>query len=122
MSYSNPKKLALGTALLITLFFSITYAVSAILLDGFSMLLLIILNPALFIFSYIVLEHTISRFVYEKIKIIYKTIHNFKVSRETGDKERIDESLEDVNKTVVEWGEKQKEEIDHLKELAVYRR
>jgi len=122
MSYSDPKKLALGISLLITVFFAIIYILLAVSLDNFNILLLLILSIALFVFTYFILDHTISRFVYDKIKIIYKTIHNFQVSRDKGKRERIEESLEDVNKKVVEWGEKQKEEIDQLKELAVYRR
>ena len=122
MRYSNPRKLALGISLLIAMFFSFIYILVAIGLNQFNILLWGIVTIALFIFSYFLLDHTISRFVAEKIKIIYKTIHNIQVGNDNTEQNRINESLEDVNRQVVEWGEKQKEEIDNLKELAIYRR
>jgi len=122
MRYSNPRKLALGISLLIAMFFSLIYILVAIGLNQFNILLWGIVTIALFIFSYFLLDHTISRFVAEKIKIIYKTIHNIQVGNDNTEQNRINESLEDVNRQVVEWGEKQKEEIDNLKELAIYRR
>ena len=122
MKYSDPKNLAFGTTLLIFLFFSIVFIVAALLLDAFNIILWLIVGGLLFLFVYFILYHIINRFVFEKIKIIYKTIHNFQISIDKDDKSRINESLDDVNRQVIEWGEKQKEEIDKLKELAIYRR
>lgn len=122
MSYSDPKKLALSNAIIISIFFAILYSIIALLLDKFDLLLLITIAIVLFIFVYIVLNATVNRFIYEKIKIIYKTMHRFQVGKGQSQSAMVSESLDDVNKRVVEWGERQKEEIDKLKELAVYRR
>ena len=122
MRYSNQKKLAFSISLLISLFFSIVFALVAYSLNQFNILLLGIITISLFTFTYFLLNFTISRFISEKIKIIYKTIHNIQLGKDNEEKERINESLEDVNRQVVEWGERQREEIDNLKELAIYRR
>ncbi len=76
----------------------------------------------MFLVLFFLLNHSINRFIFEKIKIIYKTIHNFQVSQDLDHKSRINETLDNVNEQVVEWGKQQKKEIDDLKELAVYRR
>jgi two-component system phosphate regulon sensor histidine kinase PhoR len=122
MKYSNPRKLAFGTSLLISLFFIVVYSLLTLRLEAFNFLLLGIITLAIFIFTFILLNFSINRFVDQKIKIIYKTIHNLQVGKDIQDQDGGNESLEDINGKVVEWGEKQKEEIDKLKELASYRR
>lgn len=122
MRYSDPKKLALSNALIISIFFTVIFSIISLLLGAFDIILMLSLSGLLFIFIFFLLDITINRFIYEKIKIIYKTIHRFQLVKGKGQATRINESLDDVNKRVVEWGEQQKEEIDKLKELAVYRR
>ncbi len=122
MRYSEPRNLSLGISLLITGFFAVIFFVGFFVVELPLPWVFTINAVLLFIFAYIILSNSIQRFIYEKIKIIYKTIHNFQVSKENSEQEYIDESLEDVNRQVVEWGESQKKEIDKLKELAAYRR
>lgn len=122
MRYSDPKKLATSNALLITAAYIIVYGLLALLTDTFNLLLLFVPSLVIFVFSFILLDHTINRFIYEKIRVIYKTIHSFRSGSDDRSSVRFNESLEDVNKQVVEWGEQQREEIDKLKETAVYRR
>jgi two-component system, OmpR family, phosphate regulon sensor histidine kinase PhoR len=82
--------------------------------------LIISLSGLLFAFSYFLSKYAIERFVYQKIKLIYKTIHDFRSSKTT----KIDktESLESVNESVLEWGAHQRTEIEELKKMAAYRR
>ncbi len=122
MSYSDPKKLALGTSALITACYLIIYITGSLLFDVFNWLFFFSSTLLLFLLIYFLLLYTVNRFIYEKIKVIYRTIHSFQVSKAKKEKARIKESLDDVNRQVAEWGEKQKKEIATLKELASYRR
>ena len=74
----------------------------------------------MFLVLFFLLNHSINRFIFEKIKIIYKTIHNFQVSQDLDHKSRINETLDNVNEQVVEWGKQQKKEIDDLSVLVSY--
>ena len=120
MSYSDPKQLSAGISAIITVFGAGIYIGLSVLHHTFQPLILISLVLITFLSAYFVLKFAISKFIYEKIKVIYKTIHKF----QTKDDElvAINESLEDVNQQVMEWGEQQKNEITKLKELASYRR
>ena len=110
------------TALVISLFFSLIYILVTVYLHTFEFLVWIGIALLLFIFSYLLINRLIDRFIYSKIKVIYRTMRGIRTSKDEKRSDRVNESLEDVNQQVVEWGKKQKEEIDKLKELAVYRR
>jgi two-component system phosphate regulon sensor histidine kinase PhoR len=78
----------------------------------------------LFVFSYIVILAYLDRYIYRKIKLIYKTIHNQKVSTDVK-REGVDLSLpiiDDVEQEVEEWAEKQQQQIDQYERFAEYRR
>lgn len=77
-----------------------------------------------FFLSYIVIRFLFERFVFRKIKLIYKVITGSKDSLQNKDKQNIieDRSLEQVNDEVFEWAEKAEEEIATLKSLADYRK
>ena len=74
--------------------------------------------------SYFVFSYILKRYIYDKIKIIYKTIHTFKVSAEN--KNRTVDLRQNifgkVKEDVSEWAEEHKREIDDLKKLELYRR
>ena len=116
------KKLAMITALVIAIFFSIIYILSAVYLDTFNLAVWLVLTLLLFTFSYLIISRIINRFIYSKIKVIYRTMRGIRTSEDDKRSDRVNESLEEVNQQVVEWGKKQKDEINKLKELAIYRR
>jgi two-component system phosphate regulon sensor histidine kinase PhoR len=123
MNYSDPKILAFVNSLLISTFSAIIYALLSLLFFSFDYRFMILCFLLIFLFSNIILRYTLIRFIYERIRLIYKTIHNLKTVREEGKKTRMDSNtLESVNRQVLEWGEQQKQEIEKLKELARYRR
>lgn len=122
MNYSDPRKLAFGLTLLILAFFTFLFVILTVIFELPLTTYFIITSILLLIFIFLLLDYSIKRFIYEKIKIIYKTIHKFQVSKKDDRKLMIDESLDDVNKKVVEWGDEQQKEIENLKELALYRR
>jgi two-component system phosphate regulon sensor histidine kinase PhoR len=123
MNYSNPRILALYNALLVVIFVTIIYVFLSFTFFDFSLIPLIILDVTLFVFTFLLLRYTLDKFIYEKIRLIYKTIHNLKSSTKKEDKKRIDQNIiENVNRQVLEWGQVQQDEINKLKELAKYRR
>jgi len=73
--------------------------------------------------SYYVVLFFFEKFVFRKIKLIYKVINNSKVSLPQ-EKSRVisNLSLEDVNQEVQEWADKTESEINYLKDLEDYRR
>lgn len=70
-------------------------------------------------------RYYVNRFIYEKIKLVYKTIHDLKLGQKKTIKQKIEEGadvIDDVNREVVEWAEDREKEIDNLKKMEAYRR
>jgi two-component system phosphate regulon sensor histidine kinase PhoR len=75
--------------------------------------------------SYAVFYYLIERFVYSKIKLIYKLIHNLKLGKDLKDAlgEYVStDPINDVEHEVKEWARDKKSEIDQLKEQEKFRR
>ena len=73
--------------------------------------------------SFATINYGISRFITEKIKVIYKTIGELQIKQEKGKKKKgSSDILEIVNQVVLRWSEEKKKEIEELKQMAVYRR
>jgi two-component system phosphate regulon sensor histidine kinase PhoR len=75
--------------------------------------------------AYLLIQYTFERFIYRKIKLIYKFIHQTKATRKEEvyfkyilPKKTIDEVREDVER----WGNKQAEEIEQLKKNEAFRK
>ncbi len=75
--------------------------------------------------SYLVFYYLIERFVYSKIKLIYKLIHNLKLGKDLKDAlgEYVSaDPINDVEQEVKEWARDKKTEIERLKEQEKFRR
>jgi two-component system phosphate regulon sensor histidine kinase PhoR len=78
-----------------------------------------------FITSYIVFYYLIEKYIYSKIKLIYKLIHNLKLGRDLRDAlgEHVSaDPINDVEHEVQEWAKQKKTEIDDLKKQEKFRR
>ena len=76
------------------------------------------------IVSYAVVLTYLDKYIYRKIKLIYKTIHQQKVSTDIK-REGVDLDqpiIDDVEQEVEEWAEKQQQQIDQYERFAEYRR
>lgn len=84
----------------------------------------IICSIVIVVACYFVFGYFLKRYIYRKIKVIYKTIHKHKVSPSQKHKEMDIRSnvIDDVEKEVEEWANTQKKEIDKYKSWAEYRR
>lgn len=124
MKYSKPISLAFNTAVTITAIFAICYSIMSLIYKHFDWSLLGITSGILMVSTYIIFHYVLNRFIYEKIKPIYKTIFTEKATREEKEKQKeIDENtIFNVNELVMKWAEERKTEIEELKSLAKYRR
>ncbi len=79
----------------------------------------------LFIIAYLLTHFVIQRFIYRKIKLIYKFIYQTKATkREEFYYKTIlpQKSMEEVSEDVEKWAEQRKEEIEMLKQNEAYRK
>lgn len=77
------------------------------------------------VICYIVFYYLIERYIYSKIKLIYKLIHNLKLGKDLKDAlgEYVsDDPINDVENEVKEWARVKKTEIDALKQQEQFRR
>lgn len=75
--------------------------------------------------TYLIIFYTVKRFIYRKIKLIYKLIYQTKASK----KEEFyfknilpQKSIEEVNEDVEQWAVQHKEEIEVLKRNEIFRK
>ncbi len=115
MNVRTPKHVALTSALFVvlplaTLYFLIVYFLERDF-EILFLLLFIVLGMSI---TYLVVSFFIERFIYSKVKVIYKTIHSFKTQSDKKTLEMSTDVFAEVNKDVVHWAE---EKIDKIKEL-----
>lgn len=77
-----------------------------------------------FAVAYLMVSYVINQFIYEKIKLIYKTIHNLKTPKSEIKSMLLEDSdaLGTVNQDVISWAENKQEEIQLLRDQEEYRR
>jgi len=124
MRFDKPKILALSLA-----------GISALLVWLFTSLVLFTVagNPyivsagviALIVFSsnYFIIGYAVEEFIYNKVKIIYKNIHNLKIGSDEDEDEVVRSTdLDMVTREVSEWAEQRDIEIEALKVRENFRR
>lgn len=125
MKFDSPAKLSLIAALLVSVLSFLVFGLISIRSAGW------LIIPALtggavavFFLSFILFRYILENFIYEKIKLIYKTIHDLKMPR--GQRRELILSKDDIigqtNREVKEWASDREKEIDSLKKLEAYRR
>lgn len=125
MKTSNPKILSIYTSFIIVFIFAFTYILlSFFYLVHFHWSVVLLIGIILFVSCFFLLNYVLEKFIYEKIRLIYKTIHNLKVAK-TNEKYFLNKEgdiLHNVNQEVMKWAQNNKEEIDQLKRMENYRR
>jgi two-component system phosphate regulon sensor histidine kinase PhoR len=116
----SPKQLSASTAVVL----SVMVAGGIYLLTGrwqYGLGALLIV----FIFSYALIQFTLEKFIYRKIKLIYKFIYQTKATR----KEEVyfkyilpQKSIDEVREDVERWGNRQTEEIELLRKNEAFRK
>lgn len=78
-----------------------------------------------FAISFLTFYYLFQRYIYGKIKLIYKLIHNLKLGKDLKEalgEKMSDDPINDVEKQVRDWAKEKKKEIDRLKEQERFRR
>ncbi len=124
MNTSTPKalskRISFFVALIVTALITITYSLA----DEFIWWILITTFIVTYFSSYFIFNWAIKNFIDNRIRLIYKTIHNFKVGRKQGSIELdLDKDiLSEVRKDVIEWDLKNRLEIERLTDQEKFRR
>lgn len=115
----SPARIALVVALVVA-------AVAGVvdLLFYTTLLHLLVLFVVVFAAGYFLISYSLEVFIYRKVKLIYKRIHNLKLGKDEKDllAENTGEALEDVEKEVQKWADNQNKEIADLKSLEKFRK
>jgi two-component system, OmpR family, phosphate regulon sensor histidine kinase PhoR len=85
---------------------------------------LLIADCGVFFLSFFIYRFILEKFIYSKIKLIYKNIHTLKskISFKEMDLTLDKDVISKVNEEVTEWAQDRREEIEELKKLEAYRR
>ena len=123
--FSTSHSLSLLASFMIASVFSLFYFIITVLSTiEWNSLLFIISNLLLLIFSFVIYKFVLDKFIYEKIRVIYKTIHNLKAPRKHHKSQILSNKdiIDQANREVEKWAQKKTREIDDLKKLESYRR
>lgn len=114
-------------------------ALIALILGGITTILLLYINshyatelPAyliltgvfgIMLISYLLVRYSVEYFIYNKVKIIFKNIHDLKVGDDKDETEIARSTdLDKVSREVAEWAEQRQAEIQELQERETFRR
>ncbi|MFA6260251.1 MAG: ATP-binding protein [Bacteroidia bacterium] len=119
----NPKPVSI--ALIISLV--LTILISALLFwatEG-ALLTVTIAGMAVFILSFALYFYALQYFIYDRIKLIYKTIHSLKTKKYDAKGSNMgwrSDPIQKINKEVITWARDQNEQMEELKRLADFRK
>ncbi len=116
----SPRQLSAFTAIIL----AVPVLIGVYFLTG-SLLIGLCSFITIFAISYGLILFTLEKFIYRKIKLIYKLIHQTKATR----KEEVyfkyilpQKSIDEVREDVEKWGERRNEEIEVLRKNEAYRK
>ncbi len=126
MKFSSPIRLVLYMSVVILAFTIAAYVgLSFVDLTKFSWTFLAWFAGINFLFIFLFVRGVMRNYLTEKIKLIYKTIHNLKLTKEEKRNKQFDMSSEvisNVEQEVKDWAESKRSEIEQLRKLEAYRR
>ena len=129
MKFYEPRNLAFLNAAIITGVYVILFMLSVgiifthAFIHFYTFLALLISSAGLFLVAYFIFRYTLEKFIYSKIRLIYKSIHSVKVGKKGKNQYRPDNNLIDhVQAEVENWESEKQQEIEQLKRLEIYRR
>ena len=121
----SPNTWMLINSAAIVIVLSLLYVGSALVMQASILWIpLLIADAGVFLLSYFIYRYILEKFIYDKIKLIYKTIHTLKskISIKEMDLSLNSDIISKVNEEVTEWAKDRREEIEELKKLEAYRR
>jgi len=90
----------------------------------FSIWLILGVSLIVFTIAFFLISGILERYIFQRVKLIHKTIHQFKAKKEPiSDKLDLRHRvLDQVEQEVLEWASDQEKEMNDLRQLEVYRR
>lgn len=124
MRFDKPNILALSLAIVIALLaWVFTSAILLAITENAHIGEMALVAAAMFLASYLIIRFSVEEFIYNKVKIIYKNIHNLKVGNDEDEDEVVRSTdLDMVTREVSEWAEQRTNEIEALKVRETFRR
>ncbi|OFX79934.1 MAG: two-component sensor histidine kinase [Bacteroidetes bacterium GWE2_29_8] len=119
------EKIAFYTSLILSLSLCLLLFLESLIFQNISLIGILIIFTISFLLSFFLFLNAIRLFIYDKIKVIYKTIHNLKPNQSNSQSNKINLSgdiLKNANDEVLGWAKERREEIDKLKTMANYRK
>lgn len=123
MKNPTPRQIALLSAAILTAMLLVVMLVAQLFtnhIDWWVLLIgVIIFFPAAYLFTMYMLE----QFIYRKVKVIYKAIHDSKRTKSSVKQLSLrDNFLEEVESEVMEWTKDHQQEIEELRQTEQFRR
>lgn len=125
MNLTTSQRLSMLASIVLVLAFSVIYTLTSHFTQNkWSFTVFLTTNLLILSISYLIYKFILDKFIYEKIRLIYKTIHDLKAPRRQHKSQILSKSdiIEQTNREVLEWAENKTREIDDLKNLEAYRR
>lgn len=125
MNLTTSQRLSLLASLAIMVGFSAIYFITSYFSQvKLNLGVFFITNLLIFPVSFIIYKYILDKFIYEKIRLIYKTIHQFKTPHKLQKSSILHKKdiIEKTNQEVAEWAEYKVKELDDLKKLERFRR
>lgn len=124
MKNLTPKEIALRLSLIVASTVTTIVFLSEYFSESIHFLSLFLVFSSSLIISYFGFLITIEQFIYKKIKLIYRTIHNLKLKKDDALAEfSLDKDIiSQVSEEVIDWDKKNKLEIERLNDMESYRR
>lgn len=121
---TTPRQIAITIAMYVSAGVLVLTLVLIIALEVPTNPLWVILPIGVFGSTYLITSFYLREYIYRRIKLIYKTIHQHKMPKDQKDR-MIDMDaniMDDIDQQVANWAKDQQQEIDRYKSWAEYRR
>lgn len=126
MSEITPKRLALILAILLSMMAGVIFFIyHGVIIKLDNWILLPVIFSILIFIQYLILRYALEKFIYDRIKLVYKAIHKQKLNKDDKKEQIVSihgDIIGKVNEEVESWANDRKEEIDELRKMEVYRR
>jgi two-component system, OmpR family, phosphate regulon sensor histidine kinase PhoR len=125
MRLSRPEYFSTFIAVIISIAFIILfYFTESLIYHNVHWWALCISAFGIFFTAYFLIKYATAKFIYDKIRPIYKTIFNMKVPKGKENQRYYlnGDIISNANQQVIKWAEDKKEEINSLRKLETYRR
>ena len=122
MKIKTPNQFAFILALVIAVFF-IVFVFTFNFFSDFKIdyLMALIAMTVLWLLTYGIVYYLLEKLITQKIRVLYRTIHNYKISKEDFPIDMSQDLLSATEKEVMKWAESNREEIAKLKGQEAFR-